>query len=74
MRLFSNRSQMTPKCGMNKTVAHEAQPSVSVMFLPDFGILCDLLLNRCRATWNLFVKYKQVNKLMTKYDKVDSFS
>ena len=24
VRLFSNRSQMTPKCGKNKKVAHEA--------------------------------------------------
>ena len=28
MRLFSNRSQMTSKCGKNKKVAHKAQPSV----------------------------------------------
>ena len=34
VRLFSNRSQMTSKCGKNKKVAHEAQPSVSPMFLP----------------------------------------
>ena len=27
--LFSNRSQMTSKCGKNKEVAHEAQPSVT---------------------------------------------
>ena len=33
VRLFSNnRSQMTSKCGNNKKVAHEAQPSVSLMF------------------------------------------
>ena len=32
VRLFSNRSQMTSKCGKNKEVAHEAQPSVSQMF------------------------------------------
>ena len=57
MRLFSNRSQMTSKCGKNKKVAHEAQPSVSLMFLPHFDILCDLLLNRCMATWNLFVNW-----------------
>ena len=57
MRLFSNRSQMTSKCGKNKQVAHEAQPSVSLMFLPHFDVLCDLLLNRRTATWNLFVKY-----------------
>ena len=36
VRLFSNRSQMTSKCGKNKKVAHEAQPSVSLMFLPHF--------------------------------------
>ena len=46
MRLFSNRSQMMSKCGKNKKVAHKAQPSVSLMFLPHFDVLCDLLLNR----------------------------
>ena len=59
MRLFSNRSQMMSKCGKNKKVAHEAQPSVSLMFLPHFDVLCDLLLNRCTATWNLFVLYNK---------------
>ena len=54
--LFSNRSQMTSKFGKNKKVAHEAQPSVSLMFLPHFDVFCDLLLNRRTATWNLFVK------------------
>ena len=34
---------MTSKCGKNKKVAHEAQPSVSLMFLPHFDVLCDLL-------------------------------
>ena len=42
MHLFSNRSQMTSKCGKNKKVAHKAQPSVSLMFLPHFDVLCDL--------------------------------
>ena len=42
VRLFSNRSQITSKCGKNKKVAHEAQPSVSLMFLPHFDVLCDL--------------------------------
>ena len=59
VRLFSNRSQMMSKCGRNKKVAHEAQPSVSLMFLPHFDILCDLLLNRFTATWNLFVLYNK---------------
>ena len=50
---------MTPKCGKNKKVAHEAQPSVSLMFLPHFDILYDLLLNRHMATWNLFLLYNK---------------
>ena len=57
LRLFSNRSQRRSKCGTNKKVAHEAQPSVPLMFLSHFDILCDLLLNRHMATWNLFVRY-----------------
>ena len=59
MHLFSDRSQMMSKCGMNKKVSHEAQPSVSLMFLPHFDVLCDLLLNRRTATWNLFVLYNK---------------
>ena len=63
--LFSNRSQMTSKCGKNKKVAHEAQPSVSLMFLPHFDVLCNLLLNRRTATWNLFVLYnKELKKVL----------
>ena len=38
VRLFSNRSQMTLKCGKNKKVVHEAYPSVSLMFLPHGNI------------------------------------
>ena len=65
MRLFSNRSQMSSKCGRNKKVAHEAQPIVSLMFLPHFDVLCDLLLNRRTATWNLFVLYnKEFKKVL----------
>ena len=63
VRLFSNRSQMTSKCGKNKKVAHEAQPSVSLMFLPHFDVICDLLLNRRTATWNLFVLYNKKIKI-----------
>ena len=29
----------------------------SVLFLPHFDVICDLLLNRRTATWNLFVNY-----------------
>ena len=41
VRLLSNRSQMTSKCGKNKKVAREAQLSVSLMFLPHFDVLCN---------------------------------
>ena len=40
VRLFGNRSQMTSKCGKNKKVAQ---------------VICDILLNRRRATWNPFL-------------------
>ena len=43
------------KCGKNNEVAHEPQASVSLMFLPHFDVLCDVLLHRPTATWNLFV-------------------
>ena len=66
MHLFSNRSQMTSKFGKNKKVTHKAQPSVSLMFLPHFDVLCDLLLNRCTATWNLFVLYNKKIKIYGK--------
>ena len=57
---------MTSKRGKNKKVAHEAQPSVSLMFLPHFDVLCDLLLNRRMATWNLFVLYNKELKIRKK--------
>ena len=59
VRLFSNRSQRTSKCGKNKKVAHEARPSVLLMFLPHFDVLCDLFLNRRTAAWNLFDLYNK---------------
>ena len=42
MRLFSNRSQMTSKCGKNNEVARNPQVSVSQTFLPHFDVLWDL--------------------------------
>ena len=39
---------MTSKCGKNKKV-----------FLPHFDVICDLLLNRRTATWNLFGLYNK---------------
>ena len=70
MRLFSNRSQMTSKCCKNKKVAHGAQPSV---FLLHFDVLCDLLLNRRTATWNLFVLYNKELKYTGKKLFISNF-
>ena len=65
LRLFSTRLQMTLNVVRTK-VTHEEQPSVSLMFFPHFDVICDLLLNRRTATWNLFVLYnKELN-----YNKV----
>ena len=72
--LFSNRSQMTSKYGKNKKVAHEAQPSVSLMFLPHFDVLCDLLLNRCTETWNLVVLYNKKLKYTEKMLFISNFA
>ena len=70
VRLFSDRSQMTSKCGKNKKVAHDAQPSVALMFLP-FDVICDLLLNRHTATWNLFVLYNKELKYSLEICRVE---
>ena len=35
---------MMSKCGENKKAALGAQPGVSLMSLPHFDVLCDLLL------------------------------
>ena len=53
---------MTSKYGKNKKVGHREQPSVSLMFLPHFGVFFDLLLYRPTATWNLFVPYDKKAK------------
>ena len=52
LHLFSNRSQKTWKCGKNISDTRGAL----FWFLPHFDLICDLLLNRRTATWNLFVK------------------
>ena len=51
-----------------------------MMFLPHFHVLCDLLLNKRTATWNLFVLYikelKYTGKkvlMMTSYVRLSSY-
>ena len=40
------------------SVTHSAIASCATLLsLPHFDVICDLLLDRCTATWNLFVKW-----------------
>ena len=42
------------------SVTHSAIASCATfLFLPHFDVICDLLLNRRTATWNLFVKHRK---------------
>ena len=54
---FSNRSQKTSKCGKNIIDTLGYASCVTYLFLPHFDVICDLLLNRRTATWNLFVNH-----------------
>ena len=36
--------------------------TLSFLFLPHFDVICDLLLNRRTATWNLFVNFSTTGK------------
>ena len=43
---------------LRTSVTHSAIASCATfLFLSHFDVICDLLLNRRTATWNLFVKY-----------------
>ena len=57
MRLFSNRSQRMSKCGKNISDTLGCATCATFLFLPHFDVICDLLLDRRTATWNLLVKY-----------------
>ena len=61
------------------SVTHSAIASCATfLFLPHFDVICDLLLNRRTATWNLFVKltpdpdrdtlYSSVNLLCLEFE------
>ena len=55
---FSNRLQKTSKCGKNISDTLRFASCATFLFLPHFDVICDLLLNRRTATWDLFVKCK----------------
>ena len=64
MRLFSNRSQRTSKCGKNISDTLGCTSCATFLFLPHFDIICDLSLNKCTAAWNLFVKFNENTKIV----------
>ena len=51
--MLNDRALMMSKCGKNKIVAYETQPSASLTFLPHFYVFYDLLLDRRKVTQNL---------------------
>ena len=53
------RSQVMSKYDKNKKVAHEAELTMSLTFLPHFDILCDLLLCASTAIWYLFLLFNE---------------
>ena len=57
VRLFSNRSQRTSKCGKHISDTLDCASCATFLILPHFDVICDLLLNRRTATWDLLVKY-----------------
>ena len=68
VRLFSNRSQRTSKCGKNISDTLGYASCATFLFLSHFDVICDLLLNRRTATWNLFVKYSpRLRRIIVKY-------
>ena len=52
---FSNRSQKTSRGGKNIIDILGYASCATFLFFPHFDVICDLLLNRSTATWNLFV-------------------
>ena len=51
-----------------KCVRRINQHARGTMFLPHFDVLCDLLLNRRTATWNIFVLHnKETTKVQIKF-------
>ena len=50
------------------SVTHLAIASCATfLFLPHFDVICELLLNRHMATWNLFVKQILLAKIKVRY-------
>ena len=70
---------MTSKCGKNKKVAHEAQPSVSLMFLPQWTLRSNRLLsiettfdrNNLRSNWLAFLIAPSFPRTLSRNDMTE---
>ena len=68
VRLFSNRSELTSKCGKNKKVAHKAQLN-SLMFLSLFAFLGHITVLthvNMESTWRIFFRGNRIFVRKTK--------
>ena len=68
VRLFSNRSELTSKCGKNKKGAHKAQLSDSLMFLSLF-VFCHITVlthGNMESTWRIFFRGNRIFVRKTK--------
>ena len=68
-KFTTNRSQRTSKCGKNNSDTLACGSCATSLFLRHFDAICDLLLNRRTATWNLFVKLITIITTITKLIK-----
>ena len=59
---FKLFSQMTSQRGKNIGDTLGCASCATFLFLPHFDVICNLLLNRRTATWNLFVKCNHLDK------------
>ena len=60
MGQFSNRSQKMSKCGKNISDALACGSCATSLFLLHFDVICDLLMNKRTATWNLYIVFSHV--------------
>ena len=65
-----NRWQTTTKCGTNKEAANEAQPSVSLMFLPKFSRLMWSITVQTQANLESMFDLIEKKKYNVVYDDI----
>ena len=63
---------MTEKCDKNKKVAHKAIGECVTDVPTTFDVFHHLLLNRCMATWNLFVYKKKQTTVYVKSELINT--